>query len=51
MVYDSEIKEMDALSENVSVTSALQRDMDKFDSDVEIEVKKTIEGSPDVNLR
>ena len=51
MVYDSEIKEMDALSENVSVTSALHRDMDKFDSDVEIEVKKTIEGSPDVNLR
>lgn len=39
------------MGDSVSVTSALQRDIDKYDSDVDIEVKRTIKGSPAINMR
>lgn len=39
------------MSENVSITSAIQRDIDRYDSDINIEVKRTIQGSPNVNMR
>ena len=42
---------MEALSDSVSVTSALQKDIEKYDSDVDIEVRRTIKGSPAVNMR
>lgn len=39
------------MSENVSITSAIQKDIDRYDSDINIEVKRTIQGSPNVNMR
>ena len=52
VVYDSELKEMEGMSDSVSVTSAVQNEIDQYDSDVNIEVKRTIRGTPaHVNLR
>lgn len=40
------------MSDSVSVTSAIQREIDQYDSDVNIEVKRTIQGTPvHINLR
>ena len=39
------------MSDSVSVTSAFQKEIDHYDSDVNVEVKKTIQGTPNVNLR
>ena len=50
VVYDSELKELEGLSDSVSVTS-VQKEIDHYDSDINVEVKKTIKGTPNVNLR
>lgn len=39
------------MSENVSITSAIQKEIDQYDSDVNIEVKKMVQGSPNINMR
>jgi hypothetical protein len=39
------------LSENVSVTSALDKQIDNYDSDVNLEVRKIIKGAPKFNMR
>lgn len=39
------------MSESVSITSAIGKEIDKYDSDIDIEVKKNIKGAPKINLR
>ena len=51
MVYDSELKELEGISDSVSVTWAFQKEVENYDSDVNVEVKKTIKGSPALNFR
>ena len=51
VVYDSELKELEGISDSVSVTSAFQKEIENYDSDVNVEVKKTIKGSPALNFR
>jgi hypothetical protein len=51
VIYDSEIKEIDAMSDGVSVTSAVGKQIDKYDSDIDIEVKRGGGHNPKVNLR
>jgi hypothetical protein len=51
VVYDSELKDLENMSDSVSVTSAFQKEIDQYDSDINIEVKRTLKGSPNVNMR
>ena len=51
MVYDSELKELEGISDSISVTSTFQKEIESYDSDVNVEVKKTIKGSPALNFR
>ena len=51
ILYDSELKELESMSDSVSVTSAFQKEIDHYDSDVNVEIKKTIQGTPNVNFR
>lgn len=51
MLYDSELQNFDDLSESVSVTSAIAKQIDNFDSDVDLQVRKNPKGAPNVNMR
>jgi hypothetical protein len=51
MLYDSELKNMDNMSESVSVTSAVARQIDNFDSDIDLEIKRNVKGAPNLNMR
>lgn len=51
MLYDSELQNIDDLSESVSVTSAMAKQIDNYDSDVDLEIKRNIKGAPNVNMR
>jgi hypothetical protein len=51
MLYDSELRNIDDMSESVSVTSAMAKQIDKFDSDVDLEIKRNVRGAPNLNMR
>ena len=51
VVYDSELKELEGISDSISVTSTFQKEIESYDSDVNVEVKKTIKGSSALNIR
>lgn len=39
------------MNDDVSITSAMQREIDQYDSDVNIDIKKDVEGRPNINMR
>ena len=49
--YDSELKNIDNMSQSVSVTSALAKQIDNFDSDIDLDIKKNIKGAPNINMK
>lgn len=39
------------MSDSVSVTSALAKQIDNFDSDIDLDIKKNVKGAPNINMK
>ena len=49
--FDSQLRDIDQMSDSVSITSAIAKEIQKYDSDVNIEVKRGVKGAPKVNMK
>ena len=45
LVYEEEVNKIEGMSDAVSVTSALDQELNKYDSDVNVEIRKLPKGA------
>ncbi len=51
IMYEQDIKRLDEMSDNVSLTSLRDQQYNKYDSDVYVDIKKIRNNDPYLNLR